>query len=337
MIAAIRPTEAKDLRALAQFLARVYKFESSDSHANPRVLEWKYLYPRAGWQGGRSYLLERGGNIVAHAGVCPASFRLPTGQTVGSLEIVDWAADPSSPGVGIAIYRELMKMAPTTFVIGGAPATRQMVPRIGFRVLGEALTYTAWLRPWREFRTRPRTVRSVLRLLHGMTHPVAIRSRPSAQWAFSPVNEFDDSLQPVLNGVKRTWTFGQRTVADLNYLLQCPHLKMQGFLLWRQGQLVGYFILGRAGWEARLLDLVVDSADASDWNLACESISSAAQLDSEVCRIRALTSFPMLTQALAWNGYWCQCKEPIALYDPTDALERAFPVSFQLFDGDSGY
>jgi hypothetical protein len=112
---------------------------------------------------------------------------------------------------------------------------------------------------------------------------------------------------------------------------------MQGCLLKRDGQTVGYFIIGKTEWEARLLDLVVDSADAQDWNLACAMVTKAAHLDPEVCRIRAQASFPIMKEALQWNGYWRQYKEPIVVHDPSKALERAFPVSFQLFDGDSGY
>ncbi len=337
MIAAIRATDHKDLPALAEFLIRVYKFEPSDFHFNPRLLEWKYLYPRAGWQGSRSYLLERDGNIVAHAGVGPASFRLPTRQVVNSLTIMDWAADSTVPLAGITLFRKLMGMAPTAFIIGGAPVTRQIMPHIGFRPVGNALTYAAWLRPWREFQTRSRTGRSVLRLLHGLAHPVPAPSRLSRQWESVRVSEFDDSLQPILAGEKRTWTFCQRTVPDLNYLLRCPHLEMRGFLLKHEGRLGGYFIIGKSGWEARLLDFVVDSEDVNDWKHACASATNAALLDPEVCRIRILSTVPILSQALAWNGYWCQYREPIVIHDPSDALDRAFPVSFQLFDGDSGY
>jgi hypothetical protein len=112
---------------------------------------------------------------------------------------------------------------------------------------------------------------------------------------------------------------------------------MRGFLLRRQGLPGGYFVLGKSDWETRLLDWVVDSDDMSDWKLACAAVTNAALLDPEACRIRVLSTLPILSQALAWNGYWCQYKEPIALHDPGDALGRAFPVSFQLFDGDSGY
>ena len=82
MIGTLRAAKQNDLPALAQFLVRVYKFEPSDFHFDPRLLEWKYLYPRAARQGSRSYLFERSGEIVAQGGICPVSFRLPTGRIV---------------------------------------------------------------------------------------------------------------------------------------------------------------------------------------------------------------------------------------------------------------
>jgi Acetyltransferase (GNAT) domain len=333
----LRATERNDLPALAKFLVRVYKFEPSDFHADPRLLEWKYLYPRAGWEGGRSYILERDGSIAAHGGVCPVSFRLPTGQTVRGHVICDWAADSTMPGLGVMMYRKLMQTAPTSFAIGGAPVTRKILPRIGFRHVGEAPTYAAWLRPWQEFRERSRTGRSLLRLLHGLAHPVPNRSHHNERLEFVPVNQFDDSIQPILSGAKRRWTFCERTVADLNYLLKCPHLEMRGFMLRRAAGIIGYFILGKSGWEGRVLDIAIDSEDLNVWTDAYSAVTNAALLDHEICRIRALSTVPMLNQALLSNGYWCQYKAPIVLYDPADAMGQAFPLSFQYFDGDWGY
>ena len=337
MTTAIRATESKDLPALAKFLASIYKFSPADHHADPRFLEWKYLRSSHDRPGSRSHLLEKDGDIVAHCGVCPVTFRLPDGTTVPSVTMMDWAADPSAPGVGVRLFRKLMETTPTSFVIGGAPATRLIIPRIGFRPAGEASIYAAWLRPLREFRMRPFTGRSTLRLLHGFTHPVRNRLRTQAGWEAAPISLFDESIQPLLSNMKRPWTFCHRALADLNHLLQCPHLKMQGFLLKRQGQLIGYFVLGKAEWEARLFDLVVDSDRIDDWNLACAAITQAVRLDPQVARIRVQATFPVLRDALAWNGYWCQYKEPIMIHDPTKVLDRAFPVSFQLFDGDAGY
>lgn len=337
MIAAIRPTERKDLPALANFLVRVYKFDSTGHHADTKLLEWKYLCPRPSWKGSRSYVLEKDGRIVAHCGVCPVTFQLPSGDALESITMTDWAADSSIPGVGVMLYRKLMAMAPTSFVIGGAPVTRQIVPRIGFRQVGEAATYSAWLRPWREFLVRPLVGRSFARLLHGWTHPVRIREELSRPWVYTRVTEFDDSLQPILNHAKRSWTTCQRTLADLNYLLKCPHLEMMGFLLQRQSEIAGYFLVGKSEWEARLLDIFIDSEDVNDWKSAYGAVTKAIQRDPEVCRIRVQATLPILGQALISNGYWCQCREPLFIYDPSRALERAFPVAFQLFDGDAGY
>lgn len=339
MNAAMRTTQPNDFPALAEFLVRVYQFDPSDHHADPQFLEWKYLYPRDNWEGSRSYILEKNGQIVAHCGVWPATLHLPNHTIMRSLTLLDWAADPAVPGAGLMLYRKLMVMAPTAFVIGGASATRLMVPRIGFRPAGEALTYAAWLRPWREFQTRPRTPRSLLRLLHGLTHPMHNLEQTSAGWEFDQVDQFNDSLAPVLNHAKRTWTCCERTVAGLNYVLKCPSLKMQGFLLRRQGQIMGYFITGtgrgNANWEARLLDLMVNSTEAKDWNSACAMVTKAALLDPEVCRIRAQATFPILTQALAANNFWRQYQEPIVIHDPANTLDSGLPIDFQLVDGDS--
>jgi hypothetical protein len=181
MIATIRATDHEDLPALSKFLVRAYKFEPSDFHFDPRLLKRKYLHPRAGWLGSRSYLFERSGKIVAHGGICPVSFRLPTGRIVSGHVIVDWAADSRMPALGVMMYRKLMQTASASFAIGGEPDTRKILPRIGFRHVGDASIYAAWLRPWLEFRTRPSTGRSLLRLLHGLKHPVPNRIRHNSQ------------------------------------------------------------------------------------------------------------------------------------------------------------
>lgn len=330
--AAVRVTQPDDLPAVANFLTRVYQSAPSEHRFGTAQLEWKYLLPRSEWQASRSFVLEKLGKIVAHCGIHPLAFQLSTGARIPSITLLDWAGDASSPGVGLLLYRKLMQMAPTSFVIGGSPATRQILPRIGFRQVGEAWTYSAWLRPWREFRSRPRTSRSTLRLLHSFVHP--LRSREP--WTFRTVTQFDDSLQAVLKA-KHAWTVCERSVADLNYLLACPYVETVGLLLERNGRLAGYAIIGTSTWEARLLDISVDSDDAEDWKRAVAAIAEAVRPSPEVCRIRAFATIPVLRSALEWNGYWRHYAEPIFVYDPTHELEQSFPIAFQLCDGDSGY
>lgn len=336
MTETIRPTEPKDLPQLAKFLIRVYQFPASDPHADEKFLQWKYLSPILSWQL-RSYLLERDAQIVAHCGLHPITFCLPDGTKVNSGTMMDWAAEHEAAGAGVRLFRKLGEMLPTSFAIGGTPNARLLHPRMGYRHKGEVPTYTAWLRPFREFRTRLRTRKSALRLLHGLTHSVRNREGASAGWDFVIVNRFDDAILPILRRKSRSWTYCQRDLADLNHLLNCPRPKMQGFLLMCHAGVMGYFVIANAGWESRLIDLDVNSGDINDWNLACATMTRAAKLAPEACRIRTLASFPILREALEWNGYWPQYTEPLVVYDPSNSLDHAFPMSIQLFDGDAGY
>ncbi len=337
MIATPRALERRDISTLAEFLVRVYKFAPDDHHADPRLLEWKYLSPRSGWPGSRSYVLEKNGQIVAHCGVCPVTFQLSNGAVIEATTMMDWAADPAVPGIGVSLFRKLMAMSPVSFLVGGSTATRQIALRIGFEKVGEADTFSAWLRPWREFRERDRTGRSILRLIHGIAHPLRGPAQHGDSWEVSQVIEFDDSLQPLLKSAPRRWTVCKRTLADLNYLLQCPHLETTGFLLLRQARLAGYFIVVRSDWEARVLDVSLDSDNLGDWEAAVHIITKTIRRTPATCRVRVQASFPILSKALERNGYWRQYAEPIVIHDPSHALAGAFPAAFQLCDGDAGY
>jgi hypothetical protein len=196
MIATIRATDHEDLPALSKFLVRAYKFEPSDFHFDPRLLKRKYLHPRAGWLGSRSYLFERSGKIVAHGGICPVSFRLPTGRIVSGRVIVDWAADSRMPALGVMMYRKLMQTPSTSFAIGGEPDTRKILPRIGFRHVGDASIYAAWLRPWLEFRTRPSTGRSL-----------AIPSAPAARTETSSAQSHSSQFASLRQSALTNCTF----------------------------------------------------------------------------------------------------------------------------------
>ena len=120
-------------------------------------------------------------------------------------------------------------------------------------------------------------------------------------------------------------------------MLRCPSVEMNGFLLQRNQVIRGYFILGKTAWEGRIMDMVVDSDEAEDWRFAYAAATIAAMSEPEVCRIRTRVTLPMLSTALAQNGYWQQYKEPIVLHDPNGLLTGAFPVDFQLLDGDAAF
>ena len=329
-----RLTTASDLPALAKFLTGIFRLDAASSLANPRVLEWKYLWPRLGQTEARSYVVERDGRIAAHCAYIPVQFRLPGGGTVRSLTPVDWAADGSVPGVGTMLMSKLMKMAETSFVIGGSAVTRGLLPKIGFRQAGESWMCARWLRPWKEFRVRPKGWQSGLRLLHGMAHMVSASSLSSREWKCVPLEKFDASLMPILQA-RGPATICERTVEDLNILLRYPAAKMKGFLL-RQGErAAGYFILATGGWEVQIVDLMADSGHLQDW-VSVYAVAIRAVIEEPLaCRIRIQATLPLAVNALKQVGFWAQREEPILIYDPRKFLAEAWPINFQLVDGDA--
>jgi hypothetical protein len=120
-------------------------------------------------------------------------------------------------------------------------------------------------------------------------------------------------------------------------MLRCPAVEMKGFLLRRNQSVVGYFLLARTGWEGRLLDIFVSSDNPQDWRCAAATATHAIADEPEVCRIFAWAVAPRLRNALVQNGFWQQDEVSIAVRDPRNLLEGAFPASLQMFDGESAY
>src|SRR5262249_25922072 len=162
-----------------------------------------------------------------------------------------------------------------------------VLPKIGFRTAGEVDAYAGWVRPWKEFQLRAKSGRSWLRLAHGLLHPMRLDGMQSADWDTVPVEKFDDSLQELLDNRRARMPWCSRTVEHLNYMLRCPAVQMKGFLLRRRGKTVGYFILGKAGWEGRVIDVQLRLDELGDWKSAYGVAINASCQDADICRISA--------------------------------------------------
>jgi hypothetical protein len=331
-----RAINVQDLEKLSRFLLGIYKLESA-TFADPKVLAWKYLRPRADWSGGRGFVIERDREIVAHIGVVPAIFELADGRRVCGGTLIDWAASASAPGAGVALGRNLMSRLRTAFVIGGSTLTREILPKARFHPRARAISYVRWIRPWNEFLARPKSARSAIRLCHGLAY--ALRSVPasSKEWESVPISHFPQSCESLLQRRSKWMTSCQRSVDTLNYMLECPAVAIKAFLLKRDGAVAGYFLIGKAAWEGRIVDIFVDSGDVDDWAFGYgQAVDTAAQ-EKEVCRVRAMASIPLLQEALIKNGFWVQQEYPVMVKDTKNALHEAFPINLQLFEADAAY
>jgi hypothetical protein len=131
MTVALRPTSIDDLTVLRQFVARAFGVSPDAPFLNPVVMAWKYWDRRDDWTGPRSYVLERDGVIVAHAGIWPMMFGAGA-DAVRGIQMIDWAASKESPGSGLALVLELTGMFDFIYSIGGSEMTRKVLPAFGF-------------------------------------------------------------------------------------------------------------------------------------------------------------------------------------------------------------
>jgi hypothetical protein len=332
-----RPLQASDLPRLSRFLRETFRAPPQVTFAAVETLSWKYLRSDPYWGGGLSYVLERNGTLAAHAGVCPAVFRGPHGERVRCGTIIDWAADRATPGAGLVVHHELLRLADVMFLIGGTRTTWAITSRIGFQRRLEARVYARWVRPFREFRLRRKSLRAALRLMHAVAHPPTTRLASTGGWAIAPVSQFDAAVQPVLASTAGGHGVAERTVAQLNHRLACPAIPTRGYLLRRLGKTDGYAIAAVGSWETKILDIRLSSNDPEDWAAAYALLTDTLRQEPSVCRISALASVPLLQRALESNGYWMSRVEPVSFYDPRRLMEALLPVDVQFFESDLGY
>jgi hypothetical protein len=116
---AIQPLQEQQLFPLAQFLKSTFGSGMLPELVDPAFQHWKFFEPLSGWEDARSFVVQQAEEIVAHAALWPTFFECSRGG-VGCGHILDWAARPSTPGVGISIYQYLLRLTGSAFVVGGS-------------------------------------------------------------------------------------------------------------------------------------------------------------------------------------------------------------------------
>jgi hypothetical protein len=331
----IRRLERDDLPSLSLLLQRCFGSPPTAGFSSQRMLAWKYLAPSAA--DATSWVVERGGAIVAHAGVIRATLRGPGGDRVDSATVIDWAADVQAPGAGMALYRHAMRQAELTFLIGGTPATRVMADRLGFQQVLDAAVFTRWVRPMREFLRRPKDVRAGLRLAHGFARLPFHRHAPRRGWLLARVPRFDDAVAPVLASDAAPHAFTRHSVATLNHRLACPTRVMRAHILVRRGTVGGVAVSSIGDWDAKILFVQLDSSDARDWSAAYSLVTHALSREPGVCRVSAMTTVPHVQHALRDNHFWRGARDPVMFHDPAHRAARCAPIDLAYFDTDFDY
>lgn len=317
----IRPTTVEDEARLTEFLTRVFPVNAG--LVSPAMLRWKYWNVREDCPEPRSFVGERDGRIVAHAGLWPVTVRNGTKSERG-VHAMDWAADPYTLGAGWNLIKDLTKNYDFVYGIGGEEITRAILPRLGFRPVAEALTWARPIRPWRQM----------------------LRHR-SKDWKLLPrfVRNFWWSRIP-LRPVPRGWSADaataegfaipapQRDGSFFRYLQQCPVATCLAFNIANQGRIVGFFALLAIGEQARVAGVWLEGPSPETWRITFHLAQEAALRHTRASEIVARCATEASDIGAHQAGMHLRDKTPVLLFRK-DGSELLPPLQFQLCDSDA--
>jgi len=335
MKAEFRATTPADVGAIASFLGRIFEARGGEPILDPAMMQWKYWRERPGWQGSRSFVLERGGSIVAHGAAWPA--KILSSEEIPCFFLIDWAASPDFPGAGVSIMKHMAKRVPVNFVYGGSEIARKMRFAMGYRPRNDVHTLALPLRPVRQILTSPWNWKTPARLARNLLWS---RSKTvlSSHWRAQPV----DALK--IRGSNVPWPIrhSHRLMLERNpelfeYHSDCPVAPGVFSLAMRDGECVGYFCLTFPPGQARIADAWISSSRLEDW------IQFYALAVEQACgrpganEVTGAAANEVALAALEKCGFRIRALDPVQLYDPQKLVPPDLPLDVQLIDGDGAF
>lgn len=330
----VRPSEPDDGPAIVALLQEA----GLQPHTDPEHLHWKYWRSRPDWPGSRSFVLTDGRAILAHGAVVPGMCRWP-GMRGRVLHMIDWAARRTEIGAGVALMKQVGQGADFLFGIGGSAQTLKLMPQIGYQQRGKVSGYVRSLSPrallqrparpaWKRL---PRFARSALWF---MTAPDPdVGEWRARRIATDEVGRLADVLPVERAGLG----VFERSEALFRYLLECPIVPMELYLMERAGLVGGYFLLSYAPGQARLADCWMASDEAADWRALLHSAVRQTLHRAELAELVAWSSDPGLAQALMGCGFHRRLHLPIYLRGSRELPIPREPVRVQMLENDAAY
>jgi hypothetical protein len=325
--------------SLIAFLLSAFGLTPEAPFVQPALLHWKYDDPRPDFSGPRSFVWKDRDAIVAHAGMCPVTYLLPSGEVTGSY-LIDWAAGRTSAGAGVALLRSLARECDALFAVGGSSDTRSILPKLGYRHIGDLHMYARVLRPWHHLRTDPfpRGWKAPFRLARNILWSQTPSPAPPPPWTAKPILAFDATAQPLFDGRAR-WPFPctRRTPELMNYFLRCPAAKLSAALIFHGDTPRGWYVIARVAGQSRVADIWVDSDSTADWTAAYSLALRSAANDPEACELVASASVSPAMAAATRAGFRFRHAEPIFVLDPQKRFASAPPLDVTLLESDLAY
>lgn len=322
MTTVFRPTTSADEPEVISLLQRAFPEDPDTPVFAPRLMRWKYWEPREDWTEPRSYVLDRAGRIVAHAGLWPVTVA-GAEQGQRGVHILDWASDPNAPGAGVSLLQRLTRSFCFIYSIGGSGMTLQILPKFGFHTVAEALTWARPLRPWRHtLQHQYKDARLLARLGRNLW------------WSTSPPRGRLNGWEAVPLEAVADASACERDDRFFRYLKHCPDLRCLTFRIMHAGKPQGYFALSLVHKQARIAGVWLNSPTPSNRRIAFELAQKAALRYTDACEITARGSKDISSDAAAAAGMRVREREPVLFYRKASNT-NALPLEFQLADNDA--
>jgi hypothetical protein len=317
-----RPTTAADEARLIEFLARAFSVSAQAAFLEPALLRWKYWTRREDYAEPRSYILERNGEITAHAGIWPISSRADGAGTRGA-HMIDWASDARRPGSGAALVQRLIRQFDFMCAIGGSSMTQNVLPAFGFKEVTQAWTGARPLRPLRQM------------LFHQARNwKLPIRLARNTWWSLAPARH-----------ERNGWTAAEATVGEFNppvscprgqgffrYIERCPAIQVRLYRLLADGNEQGCFALSLVQRQARIVGIWLKATSPAALRSAYLAAQDAAARSGDACEVSAVGSAGVSEGAARQAGLRIIGRAPVYLLQKTG--EPLMPFEFQLADDD---
>ncbi|GIW85867.1 MAG: hypothetical protein KatS3mg108_0191 [Isosphaeraceae bacterium] len=342
----LAPTTPDDFPALGEFLARGFRVPADHPFAATDVLAWKY-----GGSPGSPFrsLLARDdrGAIIGHVGYCLTSLGTARGAPTSTIDrqpilhMLDWLAARDHPGVGTELARAAHQAAPLAYGLGGTPASRRAVRRLGYAYRGELTIYRRILRPLAALRAHEPLPRRLARAVRDTARWATLRpARPRQPLEARPTAHFGLEVDELYAAALAPGPLAatQRTASTLNHRLNYPRGGQTGWHLVSPGARdpIGFATLALSDGPRRtgtIVDLVLPGWDADRTYAAIVALTEALRrLGADTAR--AIASPDPLAPALTAAGYRPAHTIPWYVRDPNQTWPDSTPAWLTFHEAD---
>lgn len=301
----VRPSTPDDGAAIARLVG------GWPPNLAPPQLAWKY------WQaplGPRSFVTCEGQAIIAHAGVVPGACLAVSGR-LSFAHVIDWAADRSAVGAGLALLKHVGRCFDALFAVGGNSDTLRILPVAGFQRCGTVTGFVRPLRPLRVLSDYRRTHWRILpRLVRNILWTATAPASTARGWTARRVGRDKiGSLNSLLPTPRADLAVMERTTVSFTHALECPVARMELYVAERGAETRGYFLLAFVPGQARIADCWTVEPIADDWAELVGLAVDTARRDAGVAEIMAWSSEPVLSQALTSRGFHRRHELPLSV------------------------